>query len=345
MLKLTVGFAPNPRIEPLLDGTVKSQNINLNFVLCPPAELFYRNLKYNEFDVFEMSISEYVILKTSLEAAQWKWSGLPIFPRKAFIWLNLFVNTSSGINGPGDLKHKRVGVPDYPITASVWMRIVLNELYGITPSEISWYIGRAKDVSHGWILGFGSNPLKGVTLEWISEEQTLDRMLQEGALDAAYGFPPPPAALGHKSYLKIDRYGGVPVNGNPKIGRLFPDGGRQIMAEFYRRHQFLPTNHMVVIQQSILDREPWAALELYKAFQEAKFVAYERAKRSAMAYLLFEGEDVEHQSAAFGEDPYPYGLRANRKMLEALFQWEAAEGLSKRLARVEDIFASTTLAT
>jgi len=43
-LKLTVGFSPNPRIAPLIDGAVKPQNIELDFVVSHPGELFYRNL-------------------------------------------------------------------------------------------------------------------------------------------------------------------------------------------------------------------------------------------------------------------------------------------------------------
>ena len=57
-LRLTIGFSDNPRVEPLKDGTVKPQNIELGFVTLDPSTLFQRNLFYDEFDVSEMSISE-----------------------------------------------------------------------------------------------------------------------------------------------------------------------------------------------------------------------------------------------------------------------------------------------
>jgi hypothetical protein len=58
MLNLTVAVTRNLRFEPLIDGTISSKILNLQFVVTTPPELFYRNLKYDEFDVFEMSLSK-----------------------------------------------------------------------------------------------------------------------------------------------------------------------------------------------------------------------------------------------------------------------------------------------
>jgi len=46
MLNLTVACTKNPRFEPLIDGTVTSKLLNLQFMVTTPPELFYRNLKY-----------------------------------------------------------------------------------------------------------------------------------------------------------------------------------------------------------------------------------------------------------------------------------------------------------
>jgi 4,5-dihydroxyphthalate decarboxylase len=340
-LKLTVGFSPNPRIEPLLDGSVRPQNIELEFVVSYPGELFLRNLKYDEFDVFEMSISDFLIARERRDGAQWRWSALPVFLSKALMWLHLFVNTEAKIEQLGDLKGRRVGVPDYPMTAALWMRIVLKELYGIRPADISWYVGRIKELSHGGLLGLDRKPPPGVSLTWLTEEQTFDRMLDRGELDAAYGFFP--RSAGEKDFRSIDRYGGTPLEGNPRLKRLFADGGRGIITEYVRRTGVVPTNHLVAVQDRVLQEHPWVALELYKAFQRSKEVAYERARRSEAASFLFPGEDRRKQAAIFGEDPYPLGLRENRKMLEILFRSSAEEGLTTKSARVEDIFYRTTL--
>jgi hypothetical protein len=57
-LRITIAFSDNPRLDPLTDGTVKPQGIDLDFVTVEPGALFYRNLVYDEFDASEMSISE-----------------------------------------------------------------------------------------------------------------------------------------------------------------------------------------------------------------------------------------------------------------------------------------------
>ncbi|MBI4528263.1 MAG: hypothetical protein HY695_31095 [Deltaproteobacteria bacterium] len=344
MLRLRVGFSENLRLEPLIDGAVKPQGIELEFVTASPGELFYRNLEHDEFDVFEMSISEYLMVKATPEPSKWQWSALPVFPRKAFNWLNLCVHVEAGIENAADLKGKRVGVPDYPMTASLWMRIVLKELYGLKASDICWHIGRAKEASHGGVFGLDKNPPAGVSLNWLNENQTLDRMLENGELDAAFWIVPAPRARLGK-FPDFDRYGGTRIEGNPRIRRLFPDRGQAIIREYFSKIHVLPVNHVVVVQNRVLKEHPWAALELYRAFQRSKEVAYERARRWASAYLLFEGDDYKRQEAVFGPDPYVFGLAKNRTMLEILIRGSHEEGLIPKPLRVEDLFYRSTLDT
>ena len=42
MLNLTVAVTRNLRFEPLIDGTITSKILNLQFVVTTPPELFYR---------------------------------------------------------------------------------------------------------------------------------------------------------------------------------------------------------------------------------------------------------------------------------------------------------------
>jgi 4,5-dihydroxyphthalate decarboxylase len=339
MLKLTVGLTREARLEPLIDGTIKPNNIELDFVFSSPGEIHYRNLKYDEFDVFQMSISEFLMVKD--RGGKWRWSGLPIFLSKAFLWLNLYVNVSSNITGLGDLTGKRVGIQDYPMTAALWMRLFLKEFHGIQPQDITWFNGRAKDFSHGVIFELDKKPPAGVSIQWLTNEQTLDVMLDQSQIDVAYGVLPRHAG----DFGKIDRYGGTRIVGNQRLRKLFPDGGRQIITDYFQRTGVLPSNHMYVVQTKILEEAPWAALELFKAFQRSKEVSYERAKTAASAYLLFEGHDFKDQAEIFGEDPYPLGVRQNRQMLEILFRGSYEEGLTRNLAKIEDIFYPTTLDT
>lgn len=342
-IRLTIGFSNNPRIRPLRDGTVKPQNIALDFVINHPPELFYRNLKYNEFDISEMSISSMLVAKERSDGTKWDWSALPVFLSKALRWLNLYVNTATGIEHPRDLKGKRVGVPDYTMTAALWMRAMLKELYNIESRDIIWFNGRKKELSHGGALGLDQDPPQDIVLNWLNDDQTLDVMLDRGDLDAAYFLP----TYSHeeRSFASIDRYGGTPLTDNPNIRKLFEDGGKQVVIDYYRKTGVIPANHLVIVQNKLLQEYPWVALELYKAFQQSKAVAYERARQLQSAYLLFEGKDFQEQISIFGEDPYPLGIQANRKMLEILFRSSLEQGLIRKPVQIEEVFYPSTLDT
>jgi 4,5-dihydroxyphthalate decarboxylase len=138
------------------------------------------------------------------------------------------------------------------------------------------------------------------------------------------------------------RYGGTPIHGNPRIRKFLPDGGRQIITEYYRRTGVLPANHFFFVQNKVVEEHPWVALELYKAFLRSKETAYERAKRLSSTYLLFGGKDHENQAETFGPDVYPLGLKANRKMLELLFRNCYEEGLTAKPASPEEVLCRTT---
>jgi len=58
MLKLRGAFSQNPRLVPLLDGTVKPEGIEIEWEMGAPGPMFHHHLKENDFDVFEFSISD-----------------------------------------------------------------------------------------------------------------------------------------------------------------------------------------------------------------------------------------------------------------------------------------------
>ena len=59
MTKLSLTFACESydRIRALQDGRVRPEGIDLNVVALPVEETFYRQARYREFDVSEMSMS------------------------------------------------------------------------------------------------------------------------------------------------------------------------------------------------------------------------------------------------------------------------------------------------
>ena len=350
-LKLTMGFSDNPRVQPLVEGVVRLQNIDLEIVTVNPSKLFYRNLTSGpEFDVSEMSMSETLLAKERNDTfgkGRWDWTPIPVFLSRGLFWAALYVNTSSGIKHLGDLRGKKIGVPDYCMTAALWFKITLKDLYGIEASDNIWYNGRTKEVSHGGALGLhqeGQGVVKGIAHRWLTADQTLDVMLDRGELDAI--FPPTISdGITAGNTTVIDRYGGTSMTNNPRVTQLLSDEGKATIYEFFRRTGCHQPNHHVIVKNSVLREHPWAAMELYKAFQQSKEMAYERARKAKSTYLYFEANDWKEQSAVFGEDPYPLGLRSMRKTVERAIQGSLEQGLIRRPIKVEDLYFGATLDT
>lgn len=330
MLKLRGAFSQNPRLVPLLDGTVKPDGIEISFELGTPGAMFHRHLKDNEFDVFEFSISDYLIAREK-QPSKWDWTAIPVFLSRAFLALNTRVNVSSGIGSFRDLRGKRYGMPDFTMTAALWLRAMVRELYGIRPQDVEWYNGRPLSISHGTQLGIDQEPPPELRIVWLQDTRALDRMLHAGEIDAAYG---------------EGAEGVVPITEGSNVRRLFEeDHGRSFVEEFYRKTGFTPVNHTVALQRRLVEKDPWVAVALFEAFERSKQEAYRRARQAQAAYLLFPGDEFERQAAIYGSDPYPSGLGANRRMLAMAARESFDEGLTRKLANVDDLFWETVRGT
>src|SRR5438552_15936415 len=169
-------------------------------------------------------------------------------------------------------------------------------------------------------------------------------MLDRGEIDACTAIRPQARVTAGDTTV-VDRWGGTPIDGNPRLQKLLDDDGKGVVYEFYRKTGCFQANHHVIVQNRILKEHPWVALELYKAFQRSKEVAYERAWRAQSAYLFFPGKDFGEQAAIFGDDPYPIGVRAMGKTVERVIRGSMEQGLLRRPLRLEDIYYRTTFNT
>src|SRR5579862_7250554 len=127
-LQLSLGMADNPRTRPILAGRVKPDGIEF---ICTPvhaSELFWRQLRFGDFDVSEMSFSSLMMARANGDE---RWVGLPVFTTRRFFHTEILVRRDSGIEKPADLKGRRVGVPEYQQTAALWTRGVLQHEFGV----------------------------------------------------------------------------------------------------------------------------------------------------------------------------------------------------------------------
>jgi 4,5-dihydroxyphthalate decarboxylase len=333
MPKLTLSFvsAFNERVEPLMDGTVEIEGVELIPTYSHPGETFWRQLKFQEFDVGEMSLSSYLIARSrGVDMI-----AIPVFPSRRLFHCEVAYHADSGVREPADLVGKRIGVAEYQQTAALWTRGILEHDFGVSQYKVEWFMERTEELSHGGATGF--KPPPGISLQRIPPDKSLASMLLARELDAA-------AVVGPwtRSASVVDRSSRIPGSGDwSKIKLLFPDR----MAEsrrFFKKHGFLPANHTYIIRGDIYRKYPWVAFNLYSGFVKAKALAAEKLLERIPSALFFGREYLAMTKEIVGEDPFAYGINANRPMLEQLVDYSHEQGLTKEKTKIEDLFAEST---
>ncbi len=181
MSKLTLGFisGPNERVLPLMDGRVPVEGAELVPTMSDPSETFWRQLKFQEFEISEMSLSSYVIAKSR----GMDMIAIPVFPARRFMHTELHIHVDSGISDARDLVGKRLGVGEYQQTAALWQRGILEHDFGVSQFKVHWYLERTEELSHGGATGFAPPP--GISFQRIPPDKSLASMLVNHELDAA----------------------------------------------------------------------------------------------------------------------------------------------------------------
>ena len=343
MAKLTLGFisAFNERVEPLMNGTVKAEGIELVPTYSHPAETFWRQLKFGEFEVAEMSMSSFLIAKS--QGADMV--ALPVFPSRRLFQTELSYNTDSGITKPEDLAGKKLGVAEYQQTAALWIRGILEHDFGVSQYKIHWYMERSEEMSHGSATGF--KPPPGISFNRIAPNKSLVSTLIDNELDVAHVASPfvlqantldrSSRIVGKNDWSKIR-----PLLPKFEIEAVVPDR----MAEgtrFHRQHGFLPVNHAYIIRGDIYKKYPWVAFNLYAGFVKAKAVAREKLLEQIPSALFFGVDYLSMTREMIGDDPFPYGVKANQAMLDTITGYSHEQGLTPRQMKSEELFAEQTL--
>ena len=124
-----------------------------------------------------------------------------------------------------------------------------------------------------------------------------------------------------------------------------PDGGWELIRDYYRQTGFHHVNHNIIVQNRILEENPWVAMELYIAFERSKQVAYQRARENLSGYLYMGGREFAEQAEVFGEDPYPLGINKMGKNIERAIQGSYEQGLLRRPLALDEVYFRTTLDT
>src|SRR6476659_6015050 len=144
-LQLSLAIASNPRSWPILDGTVKADGIDLVPTVLHPSEMFWRQLRFGDVDVSEMSFSS---LMMAIAGGDDRWVGLPIFTTRKFFHTEIMARRDAKIDTPADLTGRRVGVPEYQQTAALLTRCVLLFFNDAATTEMEFWMERVPSHSH-----------------------------------------------------------------------------------------------------------------------------------------------------------------------------------------------------
>jgi 4,5-dihydroxyphthalate decarboxylase len=314
-LALTIACQDYGHTRALADGGVTVDGVELKVVnISPPSQIFLRMLNNEEFDVSEMSLSNYLI---ALGNDDRRFIALPVFPSRVFRHSYVWINTSAGIEKPQDLKGKRVGIADYSMTALLFTRGFLTHQYGVRPEDIHWFRRRREHVSIA--------APEGIRIDNIGKDETLDDLLQQCKLDAV-ALTQPPRGF---------------VEGSPNIRRLFSDA-RAAEADYYRQTKIFPIMHTVVMRRAVYEKQRFLAVELARAFQAAKEQCYERLEEKAFP-LPWLNLDLEFAQQVMGHDICAYGVKASLPTLEAATLYSHEQGLTKRRLSLSEMFAPETM--
>jgi 4,5-dihydroxyphthalate decarboxylase len=289
--------------KPLKEGQVPSSRLNLEYVevkeIVPAMRRMCRNLEY---DICEMAFTTYVCAR----AAGLPFTAVPVFVTRNFHHWAISINAKSGIRQPKDLEGREVAVNrGYTVTTGLWARGILQNEYGVDLDKVTFV---PTDDEH--VAEFREP--KNVDYAKFRGQQIGD-LLANQQVSAAIG------------EIKA---------ASPDIKPLIPDA-REAAFGYFRKTGVYPINHGLVVKDSLLKEMPWIADELVRMFEAAKAI-YMKDLQGAAGQSSWDKAAAEN--AAVVGDPFPFGIEANRKALEAINLFAVQQHMVPRKYTVEELF-------
>src|ERR1700726_22353 len=103
-LQFSIGITSNPRTWPVIDGRIAPEAIELVPTVLHPSELFWRQLRFAEFDVAEMSMSSLLMARSKGDD---QFVGIPVFTTRRFFHTGILVRGATGfVPPPGVTVHR-----------------------------------------------------------------------------------------------------------------------------------------------------------------------------------------------------------------------------------------------
>lgn len=328
-LPLKVAGYKFDRVAALVDGKVQVEGCDTTFEKAAIGDINTDVFSGAQtWDVTEIGLHPFMLAYANEGFRDY--SLLPVFPLRTFRHKSIFIRTDRGIKKPEDLRGKKIATPGFSSTSLTWIRGMLQHEYGVKQEDIEWIVS-AKDSSAdaaGKVSAQESMIPKGLNVTKGPAGQDESDLIESGHVDALFHAAEP------RGFLQ----------GDPKVGRLFSDY-RTIERDYFAKTGIFPIMHTVAIRNSLVKANPWLPEAVFNAYSEAKTMMYQQLIKLGWANisLPWAAKELEETRALMGDNFWPYGIEANRKTLEALFQYSYEQGLAKKKLKMEDLFHASTL--
>jgi len=320
-VRLSLALSHYDRHIPFFDGSVRIEGVDLQVLevgqsspLKHGQDRHERMLQKAEFDICELSLSNYLIAKSR----GLPFTAIPVFPRRLFSLSQMWVNTDAGIKSPRDLIGKKVGLSTFQTTLSVLAKGDLQSEYDVPWWEIDWYISKDEAIP--------LRPIEGVKMQLLNPGQKIGAMLERGELDALMLPHPPKEAL----------------RGGGNIRRLFPDPKTE-ETKYFRKNGYYPIMHVIAFKDEVLAKDASLAASVMAAFDRAKENCMEYYDDPNWSRFVWGRHLFEEERQVFGTDPWPHGIKKNRANLECFIGYSLDQQLVDKNLEVKELFAESTL--
>ncbi|HLH94183.1 MAG TPA: ABC transporter substrate-binding protein [Xanthobacteraceae bacterium] len=317
-LNLTLAVCDYEHVRDLTSGVVRVDGIALTPLVFPSIEeITFRFTRNVEWDVSELSFGKYTALTAKGNAPM---IAIPVFPSRVHRHSAIYVRSDRGIRTPKDLEGKTVGIPEWAQTAGIYVRGFLAERYGVDLAAIKWLQAGVDEAGRDEKVALKLP--NGIRYQ-ARPDTSISAMLESGEIDAAI------TARAPLAFARAPQ----------AIVRLFPNY-RAEEERLFKETGVFPIMHLITMRRAVFEQYPWVAMNLFKAFEEAKRRCFERLRdfTLARAPLPWIAAIADEMAERFGPDPYPYGVEASRKTIEAFCRYAHAQGVTERLMTSEDLF-------
>src|SRR3970040_539878 len=171
-LHLTLACGDYEIVRALTDGSVAPDGIELTVLTDMTSDIrHWRMIRKREFDVAELSMSNYLAAKFQGQP----FTAIPVFLHRRFRHGFTFINTGKGIGKPTDLVGRKVGLRNFSATTNLWVRGILEHEFQVPHKKIQWYTQDDEEVE--------INLPEDLFLQRVPPGKNVAPMVTEGELD------------------------------------------------------------------------------------------------------------------------------------------------------------------